>query len=482
MMNIHKQTPLFDALETYRKENPVSCHVPGHKNGTVCHDKGTNIFQQLLQIDATEVEGLDDLHAPEGAILEAEQLLSKLYKSQKSYFLINGSTCGNLAMVLGNCGVGDVVLVQRNCHKSILHALMLAKATPVFLQTNINNDWGTAEGLSVNIVQKAIKAYPQAKAIILTYPSYYGIGENLEAIISLAHKHDLTVLVDEAHGAHFIGREPFLKSSLAYGADYVVQSAHKTLPAMTMGSYLHVNDKVTNYKQVELYLQMLQSSSPSYPIMASLDLARSYLGTLSDDDLLYTKTTICEFKRELNKISGIRVLQHEEGAYDILKVTIQTDGTYSGYQLQSALRKYSIYSELADMKNILLVLPILKVGQTFSYDRIISSMEKAVELLKEENQEKQDFTVLLEEVEELTQLELSFAEMMTRKTKCVSFSEAIDCIVAETIVPYPPGVPYMIKGEKITAKKMAGLEQMLQYGTRFHSSSCLDERNIVVYV
>ncbi|WP_042353301.1 aminotransferase class I/II-fold pyridoxal phosphate-dependent enzyme [Bacillus massiliigorillae] len=482
MKHIHKQTPLYDALEAYRNENPISCHVPGHKNGTVFQEKGKLIFQQLLQIDATEVEGLDDLHAPEGAILEAQQLLAQLYNAQKSYFLVNGSTCGNLAMILGNCREGDIVLVQRNCHKSVLHALTLAKATPIFLRTNINEEWGTAEGISVSTVQKALQAYPKTKAIILTYPSYYGIGDNIEAIISLAHKNHVTVLVDEAHGAHFIGREPFLKSSLAYGADYVVQSAHKTLPAMTMGSYLHVNHAVNNYRHVEMYLQMLQSSSPSYPIMASLDLARSYLGTLTDEDLLYTKTTIEEFKRELNEISGIRVLQHKKNSYDILKVTVQIDDAYTGHQLQSALQRYGIYSELADMKNVLLVLPILKVGQTFSYDRIVSGMKDAVSLLKKINKEKQVRPTMLDEVEELTELELSFEEMLNRETKSVPFFQAIDCIIAETIVPYPPGIPYMMKGEKITKKKIANLEQMIQSGTKFHSSSCLDERNIIVYV
>ncbi len=482
MNGLHKQTPLYDALMAYRQGNPVSCHVPGHKNGTVFPEKAKHVYGSLLQIDATEVEGLDDLHAPEGAILEAECLLSKLYDTQKSYLLVNGSTCGNLAMILGNCQEGDVVLVQRNCHKSVLHALMLAKATPIFLRTKINLDWGTSEGITKETVSQAIRAYPEAKALILTYPSYYGVGENLKEIIALAHHHQIMVLVDEAHGAHFIGRGPFLRSSLSYGADYVVQSAHKTLPAMTMGSYLHVNHSVKNYEEIEMYLQMLQSSSPSYPIMASLDLARSYLGTLTDGDLRYTEAAIEAFKHEVQKIEGIHILCHEDEPCDLLKVTIQTDGSFTGYQLQEALQKECIYSELADPKNILLVLPILKNGQASPYDKMIAGFKKAVAILQNDAKSMPCPSIDIQEIDAVSKLELSFAEMKSRAWMTVPFAEAIDCISAETIVPYPPGIPYLIKGEKITAKKVEGLSQLAEHGARFHCRSSIEKKEIRVYI
>lgn len=481
MTNIQEKTPLFDALLSYKNENPTSFHVPGHKNGSQFHRKGTNVFGNLLQIDATEVEGLDDLHAPAGPILEAQELLSKLYNTKKSFFLVNGTTCGNLAMILGVCEEGDIVLVQKNCHKSILNGLMLAKAKPVFLPTIVNEEWGTAEGVSPEAFRKATTLYPLAKAVILTYPSYYGIGENIEELIHIAHDSGLKVLVDEAHGAHFIAGEPFLESSLAYGADYVVHSAHKTLPAMTMGSYLHVNHRVEDSQKVEMYLQILQSSSPSYPIMASLDLARSYMGSLTERDLQYTKKSSFDFRSQLDKIEGIKVLQHKEGAYDILKVVVQTDGTFSGFQLQAELQKNSIYTELADSRNVLFVLPIIKDGQTYSYEKVITAIRKAISSI-DKHSIISTFLCETGKSGEITELDLTFTEMNIKEKRYIPIKKSIGYISAEMITPYPPGVPLIMNGEKITAEKVAHIEQMISLGARFHGASKLHLKKFLVYV
>ena len=482
MTNIHENTPLYDVLLSFSKNRSVSFHVPGHKNGIIFHEKGKSVFNEILKIDATEIEGLDDLHAPEGPILEAQKLLSNLYNTRKSYFLINGSTCGNLAMIMATCREGDEVLVQRNCHKSILHGIMLAKAKPIFIQPHINQDWGTAEGITVPSLEQTILAYPRAKSLILTYPNYYGVGENIKELIEPAHMNGLTVLVDEAHGAHFIAGEPFLKSSLVYGADYVVQSAHKTLPAMTMGSYLHVNKHVTHYDRLEQYLKIFQSSSPSYPIMASLDLARSYLGTLTEADLTYTKTIITDFKNEVQKISGIKILQHQAESYDMLRITIQTDGTFSGYQLQAELQKHQIFCELADPRNILFILPILKNGEVFQYKQIVQSLQESIECLKKRNQPYNEPIHVGFEDEVFTELKISFAEMNDRKKEYVNFNEAENYIAAETITPYPPGIPYILNGEEITKTKIEYLQKIVALGAKFHGGSHIKNRKILVYV
>lgn len=481
MDNKQSKTPLYDALRSFAMEQPVSFHVPGHKNGRIFHSKGQELYTKLLQIDATEVEGLDDLHAPEGPILEAQELLSDLYQTQKSWFLVNGSTCGNLAVILGICKEGDTVLVQRNCHKSVLHGLMLAKAKPVFLQTIMNDEWGTSEGLSPETVKKALKQYPNAKALILTYPSYYGVGRYIEEIIELAHAHNLTILVDEAHGAHFVVGDPFPKSSLAYGADYVVQSAHKSLPAMTMGSYLHVNHRVSDFGQVEMYLRMLQSSSPSYPIMASLDLARSYVGTLTRRDITYMEETIFAFREQLQKIEGLKVLEHEPKACDLLKITLQSDDTYTGYELQEALRNEGIYAELADPRNVLLVLPLLKEDDTFPTERIVQAIQQAITAVKKQKRRTIIPPVMVDDTE-ITELALTFQQMQLKKKEYVSLTEAINRIAAEPIIPYPPGVPFIIEGEQLTKKKLDYLCSMLTLGVKFHGGSQLKEANkILIY-
>lgn len=480
MINKQERIPLVEALSAFKREKPISFHVPGHKNGRIFHEQGRSLFQNVLQIDATEVEGLDDLHAPEEAICEAEQLLSEVYGTQKSYFLVNGTTCGNLAMILGNCSEGDTVLVQRNCHKSILNGLKLAKAKPVFLRNESNTEWGVAEGVSVDVVRKALELYSEAKALILTYPTYYGVANYIEEIITLAHDHNVVVLVDEAHGAHFIAGAPFPKSSLAYGADYVVHSAHKTLPALTMGSYLHVNHHVSNYKRVEMYLRMLQSSSPSYPIMASLDLARSFVGTLSEKDLSYCLKVAQDFREKLSNIEGIKVLTHTDVQTDILKVTLQTDGSFTGMQLQEELNRNGLYNELADPRNVLLILPLLKENEEYPFDESVRIMARAVANLKG-SVEPVEYISVDGEIEDLLELQISFKEMETRNKIVVPLTKALNCIAAETIVPYPPGIPYIIEGEKITESKLAYLVQMIEMDIRFHGGTYLNERSILIY-
>ena len=480
MINKQERTPLMEALLAFKKEKPISFHVPGHKNGRIFHEQGKSLFQHILQIDATEVEGLDDLHAPEGAILQAEQLLSEVYGTQKSYFLVNGTTCGNLAMILGNCGEGDTALVQRNCHKSILNGLKLAKVNPIFLRNELNEEWKVAEGLSVNVVKKALKYYSDAKVLILTYPTYYGVANNIEEIITLAHDHNVTVLVDEAHGAHFIAGTPFPKSSLAYGADYVVHSAHKTLPALTMGSFLHVNHRIDDFKQVEMYLRMLQSSSPSYPIMASLDLARSFIGTLTEKDLSYCSKIADNFRKRLSDIEGINVLQHKNVQMDFLKVTLQTDGSFTGIQLQEELNRKGLYNELADPRNVLLILPLLKEKEEYPFEEAVKIIKTAVANLKC-NSNPAKYLYIDEGIEDLSELQISFREMETRNKIVVPLTDAMNCIAAETIVPYPPGIPYLMDGEIITDSKLAYLQQMIDMDIRFHGGTYLSDQSILIY-
>ena len=238
-----------------------------------------------LPYDLTELAGLDDLHEPNGVIEEAQQLLTNLYGSDRSFFLVNGSTVGNLAMIYATCGVGDTVIVQRNAHKSIFNAIELTGSRPVLVSPVWDTNTMAAGTVAATQISRALELYPEARGVILTYPTYYGsTGIDLEEIIKICHSHDVPVLVDEAHGAHFVVGSPFPSSALTIGADVVVHSAHKTLPAMTMASFLHVKSSRVSAEKIAHYLQMLQSSSPSYLLMASLDDARAYAESYNEED------------------------------------------------------------------------------------------------------------------------------------------------------------------------------------------------------
>ncbi|WP_394176172.1 aminotransferase class I/II-fold pyridoxal phosphate-dependent enzyme [Guptibacillus hwajinpoensis] len=459
-----KKAPLFEALTKWKEKEPVSFHVPGHKNGAVFSKdwNADQLYRGLLSIDATELSGLDDLHAAEGPIREAEQLTAEFYGSIDSRFLVGGSTAGNLAMLMGVCSEGDQVFVQKNCHKSVLNGLRLSKACPVFLSPVVDSESQVATGITIDTLRKALATYPSVKAIVLTNPNYYGMTIDLKPIISYAHEHGVAVLVDEAHGAHY-AREPYFpRSAVQLGADLVVQSAHKTLPAMTMGSYLHVGNAVFR-KAVNDYLELFQSSSPSYPIMGSLDLSRHYLSSLSDDKLVQIVSEINTFREQLKTLSGITVIEKNGKAYDQLdplKITVQVRGL-SGYELAAQLEKEGIFVELADPLNVLLVCPLASLPDHFekarmAFDQIVSGVGNT-------NTEIVRHSVHWLE-EDITFPAYSFIELETMNKEEVNFKKAAGSIAARAIIPYPPGIPIVMPGERISMRSIRMLETVIQGG------------------
>ncbi|WP_342433787.1 aminotransferase class I/II-fold pyridoxal phosphate-dependent enzyme [Neobacillus sp. FSL H8-0543] len=476
-MEDQKRIPLYQALIKHTKNKPISFHVPGHKNGQIFQHEANEFYQPFLEMDVTELSGLDDLHSPEGVIREGEQLLASLYNVKQSFFLVNGSTVGNLAMIMASCRENDTVLVQRNCHKSVVNAIKLAKARPIFLEPEFNPIWKVAANVSLDTVKKAICLYPEAKALILTYPNYYGMVYDIKGLISHAHLHDIPVLVDEAHGAHFIIDDPFPSSAVSLGADAVVQSAHKTLPAMTMGSYLHINSDRINLGKLKDYLQILQSSSPSYPIMASLDLARQYLAMYEGKDINYLIEEVNYFRQELKQIPSINVLEYPNSQGDQLKVTIQSRNELSGFELQKRFEQKGIYTELADTNNVLFIMPLLKEKQSYPHRLALEKIKSVLANLP--------LHFSTEEVpisrEKIKGLAIPYELMFSLEVSDVPITDAVDTVCAETIIPYPPGVPLLLKGELITDIAVKQLNALMKSGARFQGGSSLDRELIKVF-
>ncbi|MCQ6276694.1 aminotransferase class I/II-fold pyridoxal phosphate-dependent enzyme [Bacillus sp. V3B] len=472
------RTPLYDQLVLHTAKEPISLHVPGHKYGIVFNEQKHAYFREFLKLDTTELTGLDDLHSPEGVILEAENLLSQLYSVERSFFLVNGTTVGNLAMMMATLKENDVVLVQRNCHKSVLNGIELTQAKAVFLDPVFHSEWGVTGGVSTGIIQEALNRYSNVKAIILTYPNYYGIANEseLEKIIRLAHARCIPVLVDEAHGAHFISGGCFPKSALQLGADIVVQSAHKTLPAMTMGSFLHFNSKLIPVKSVEKYLRILQSSSPSYPIMASLDLARSYLAYYTDEDHVYLADQIQHFKEKLMELDSIKILGYENKG-DLLKVTLQTTTIFSGFQMQAAFEKQGIFTELADPYNVLLILPLLKDKRDFPFNQIIEGIDRSLKNVKH----KKKMVKIGDYKPTISTLAISHEEMKQSKIRKVSLTDALGEVAAETIIPYPPGIPLLFPGERITLSIIEQIKYLVELGAKFQGSKHVYQSQLHIF-
>lgn len=469
------KAPLYEALVQFASNNPVSFHVPGHKNGFVGEETGNQFFSQLLKIDLTELTGLDDLHSPEGVIAEAQELTASLYGVKSSYFLVNGSTVGNLSMILASCSSGDRVIVQRNCHKSVMHALYLAKVKPVFVAPIYDTHAGFQTGVTPEILQKALEKYPDSKAIILTNPNYYGASLNLQPIIEMAHNNKIPVLVDEAHGAHFCLGGPFPESAINQGADIVVHSAHKTLPAMTMGSYLHFNSGLVKEDKVKFYLNILQSSSPSYPIMASLDLARAYLESFRAKGYQHILEDYLDFRKKAGQIDGINVVESivKGVSNDPLKIILQAEGNVTGYKLKDMLEKANIYPELADSKNVLLVLPLAVIKNK---DDIIKRIKRAVAGATMIGNEAKPEEILIEQ-DQISEIQLTYQEMDDTPTQTAMLFTSEGKISAEDIIPYPPGIPLVLRGERISASQIEKIKELLEQGAVFQGNISLTQQN-----
>ncbi len=455
-----RQMPLYNALIGFTEKEHYSLHVPGHKNGRVFPKPALKTFQDILSIDLTELEGLDDLHSPSGVIKEAQSLLTDYYQTKQSFFLVNGSTVGNLTMVLACCSPGDLVFVQRNAHKSIFNALKLAQVQAVFLTPETDEEGSVATGLTLETLQEALNRYPEAKALILTYPNYYGQAVQVETLIQIAHTHGLGVLVDEAHGPHFKWGEPFPKSSLEFGADLVVHSAHKMLPAMTMGAYLHINSDWIAKERVQAVLSMLQSSSPSYPIMASLDVARSFLATLDEKSVDQIVNQVTWFKRELESTLGWSLgLSAPFVQTDPLKLMIHVSG-YSGFQLKTKIETMGYFPELADPNHVLFVFGL---DQVPPFQGMLESFKMAgIQPKSGEGKLKGARAPY-----SVSPTPLGLSEFEAQPLTSIPLSEAVGYQSGAAVIPYPPGIPILLKGETITNQHIEHIELWKRTGAAF---------------
>lgn len=458
---MNRRIPLYEKLLEFKTKQPISFHVPGHKNGEIFPPVAKDEFSNILKLDMTEIPGLDDLHAPQEVIAEAEALASRFFGSDHTFFLVGGSTAGNLAMILSVCNSGDKIIVQRNSHKSILNGLELANADPIFLAPEYDEKYGRFTNPSVNTVRQAIKKHPDAKAIVLTYPDYFGKTYPLQEMIQLAHRSHIPVLVDEAHGVHFSLGEPLPASALQLGADVVVHSAHKMAPAMTMASYLHFQSSLISKEKLAHYLQIIQSSSPSYPLMASLDLARYFLESLTQEDMEKTLQSIDDMRNILAHSHAWHVVQNTP-ADDPFKITLQMNPGYRAHQASHFLESEGLYPELSTHQQVLLIHGLAP----FPYmDQLRKSVERANgQLKKEAKHAKIEMDGLF--TDKIETLALSYESMKKLNVKKVPLKEGIGNIAAEAIIPYPPGIPIVLKGEKIRQAHIDAIEHLKNQGVK----------------
>lgn len=437
------ELPLIEGVLKYTLENNIPFCMPGHKSaeGFLRTPQGKLLYENFIKFDITEVEGVDNLHHAETIIKESQMLLSELYKSKKSYFLVNGSTSGNLAMIFSAFDENDKIIVERNCHRSIFNGIILRKLRPVYIKNKINTTYDAPLSIDMEHFLRVIKENSDAKGIVITYPNYYGICTDLEKIISEASKYGMKVLVDSAHGAHFGFHEALPKSAVTLGADMVVMSAHKTLPSLTQTAFLHVNHK-EDIDKVDFYVSALLSTSPSYMLMCSMDYARYYLENYGQKDYEILISIAEKYRHKINSIPKLHILGQEDvekgNKIDVTRYVLNVESGYSGHKLLEYLRNNGIQAEMSDSRNVVLILSPFINEECF---------EKLYIALK-----KCDFQRLSVKHEKIYNCEIPqnrlapFEAIKIPKLK-LKPKDAINKICAQDIVPYPPGVPLVMMGE-----------------------------------
>ena len=444
------RTPLFDAVKNYVESNVVQFHVPGHKKGVGLEELRDYIGERALEMDANGMEDLDFANNPTGVIYESEKLMAQAFGAQNAYYLVNGTTAGVQAMIMSAVEPGEKILIPRNAHKSTIGGIILSGAMPVYLQPEINEKLGIAMGITEESLKKAIKDHPHAKAVFLINPTYYGAASDLKTLVRIARRHEMTVLVDEAHGAHMSFHDDFPLTAMEVGADISAASTHKTAGSMTQSSVLLLRGNMISPQRVKQVLNLTYTSSASYLLMCSLDIARKQLAT-KGSDLLEEALRLARMARdEINKIEGLYAFGKEligtPGCFDFdeTKLGINVAGLgYTGYEMESKLRKeYNIQIELSDMNNIL---AMVSIGD--KEENLIALIEALKDISSKTEIRDYKKTVYLPQNPKMI---VSPRDAFYSPKKKVALENSVGEIAGEMVMAYPPGIPVICMGERIT--------------------------------
>lgn len=448
----------------------ASYHMPGHKGGLGAPERGRTLLGgSVYAADLSELSGFDYLHGASTALVDAQASAAELFGADRTWYLINGATVGNIAAIGATVGDGDAILVARDSHRSVYAGIVVAGAHPIYLSPVRNNPLDGLFGLHLAEVESALDRHPEIRAVHVTSPSYYGFTTSIREIARLAHARKIPLIVDEAHGAHFIFDESFPPSALSSGADLVVQSPHKTLGSLTQSSLLHAQSTLVDVSRVQAILGMLQSSSPSALLLLSLDLAISEMAQRGRDRWGMALDIARRIRREVNTIDGVRAYDNEiKGSpgistFDETKIVIDVDGLgTTGFAAARWLKStYRINPEFADLRRLVFSITI---GDTRESEELLVTALRALGSHREHLVEHPNLISLWPTTLPVEHMHLRQAQQ--QKSLVVTADEATGRTCAEMIVPYPPGVPLLVPGEEISTEVVKSMRQLIDAGCR----------------
>ncbi|MDQ2865895.1 MAG: aminotransferase class I/II-fold pyridoxal phosphate-dependent enzyme [Candidatus Eremiobacteraeota bacterium] len=473
------KTPYFQALLEYVDSGVQPFHTPGHMQGHGMDSAFREfIGDNICAIDLTPMPGIDDLLQPLESIKEAQELAAEAYGADHTFFLINGSTSGNQCMMMAAVNPGDKIAVPRNSHKSMLGGLVMSGAEPVYMQPAVDRELHMDNSVTPQTVTRTLQEHPDIKCVYLVSPTYYGVAADLAGIERIVHGAGKLMLVDEAWGPHFKFHPALPLSATEAGADMCINSTHKMLSAFSQCAMLHQIGERVRLDRLKAVLKMFLSTSPNLPMVASLDVARRQMAV--DGAALLSKTIELseEVRRRLNAIHGVYCFGEEikgrEGVFDIdpTKITVRVTGLgYTGYEASDLLRRrYNIQVELADLFNIV---ALFTIGTTRdAAERFVNAFEEmarddrpvdmyAPSGILEARLKRNSY-----ELPAIPPMRMLPRDAFLADTTIVPFRESAGKICAETISPYPPGIPVLSPGEEITSELIDYIRLELKAGVR----------------
>lgn len=455
--NFQNKAPIYEALKSYRQKRIVSFDVPGHKQGSGNPKLKEFLGEDCLSVDVNSMKMLDNLCHPSSVIKEAEEIAADAFGASYAFLMVGGTSSSVQAMVMSCCKPGDKIIMPRNVHRSGINALIVAGVNPVYINPGLDKELGIPLGMSLKDIEKAIKNHPEAKAIIVNNPTYYGICSDLKSIVKMAHKSNMKVLVDEAHGTHFYFGENLPISAMQAGADMAAVSMHKTGGSLTQSSFLLLGPSMDkNY--VRSIINLTQTTSGSYLLMSSLDISRMNLA-LSGKEIFDKVIKWANYARgEINSIGGYYGFSKEKlngdtiFDFDVTKLSIHTRNMgLAGVEVYDILRDdYGIQIEFGDIGNIL---AIISVGdRELDIERLIAALSEIKRLHSKDSEGMFDHEYIAPEVV------ISPKNAFYGNKYRLAIKKSQGKISGEFVMCYPPGIPILAPGERISKDALDYIE------------------------
>ncbi len=468
---------LEEKLENYFNENYLPMHMPGHK-------RNINLLGEKLpyKIDITEIDGFDDLHHATGMIKDIEEKAKRLYGSKRSFLLVNGSTCGILAGIRAMTKYGDKVLVARNSHKSVYNAIEINNLNPIYLLPKIDK-YGIDKNIDINDIKEKLENNKDIKLVIIISPTYEGVISDIKKVVEISHKYNVPVLVDEAHGAHlkFINKLSE-NEAINAGADIVIQSLHKTLPALTGTAVLHIQGEYVKKENIERELSIFETSSPSYILISSIEECLDIVKDKGEELFKNYEENLKYFYKETKKLKKLKILgnkileektNNEDEYYDFGKIVVLTNNCkITGKELSDILRTdYKIELEMSSINYALAMTSICDTKENF--DRLLQALIEIDEKLEKEK------VKIVKEIEKTRKIEIKLPKkeigildaINNENIEFLDYNKLEGRISKEYIWVYPPGIPLITPGEEISIETIDKIKEFLQAGIEIRTTN-----------